>query len=93
MEELEASVKKAPDFGPAFFFLAREELDQGHLDRAADLARRGLGADPSSDVAPLAHFVLADIYNRRGEARKADEEVSEAQRLEASLRRHPRPAL
>ena len=42
LAELRASTEKAPEFGPAFFFLAREELRAGRLDAAAELARQGL---------------------------------------------------
>ncbi len=93
MAELKASTEKAPEFGPAFFFLAREELDAGRLDAAADLAGRGIAADPQSEVAPLGHLVLADVYNRRGEGGKAQAELAEARKVEAALRSHPRPVL
>ena len=46
-----------------------------------------------SDVAPLGHYVLADVYNRRGEPAKAQEEVSKARKLEAALRKKPPSAL
>lgn len=89
LSELRAGVEKAPEFGACFFFLAREALGAGRLDEAADLARRGLAADASSEVAPLGHYVLADIYNRRGERAKAADEVASARRIEASLRKAP----
>jgi arylsulfatase A-like enzyme/Tfp pilus assembly protein PilF len=93
LADLRESTEKAPEFGPAFFFLAREGLDAGRLDEAADLARRGIAADPESEVAPLGHLVLADVYNRRGDAAKAQAELAEARRVEAALRSHPRPVL
>jgi tetratricopeptide (TPR) repeat protein len=86
-------VEQAPEFGPCYWYLAREELNRGRLDEAADLARRGLQAQPVSDVAPLGHYVLADVYNRRGEPAKAQEELSKARKLEAALRKKPLPAL
>jgi arylsulfatase A-like enzyme/Flp pilus assembly protein TadD len=93
LAELRAGVAKAPDFGACYWYLAREELGEGRLDSAADLARRGLEAQPVSDVAPLGHYVLADVYNRRGEAGKARDEVGKAQRLEAALRKNPTPGI
>jgi tetratricopeptide (TPR) repeat protein len=87
--ELREGVEKAPDFGACYWYLAREELDAGRLDVAADLARRGLVAQPVSEVAPLGHYVLADVYNRQGQGAKAQEEVGKAQRLEAALRKNP----
>ena len=93
LRELSASIEKAPEFGPSFFFLARERLSAGDLEVAADLARRGLAAEPGSEVAPLGHYVLADVYTRQGQPAKAQEEVEKAKRLEAALRSHPRPAV
>ncbi len=89
LAELRASLEKAPEFGPAFLFLAREELEAGRLDPAADLARRGLAADNRSTVAPLGHYVLADVYNRQGRPVDASTEVAKARKIEAALRAHP----
>ncbi len=86
LAELRESTEKAPDFGAAFFFLAREELRAGRLDAAADLARRGLEADQGSRVAPLGHYVLADVYNRQGKPGDAAEEVAKARKIEAGRR-------
>jgi len=93
LAELRQGVEKAPDFGACYWYLAREELDAGRLDVAADLARRGLAAQPVSEVAPLGHYVLADVYNRQGQGAKAQEEVGKAQRLEAALRKNPAPRI
>jgi len=81
--ELRACTQAAPDFGPAYFFLAREELAEGRLDSAASLARRGLEVDTVSEVAPLGHYVLADVYGRQGRAADARAEVGRAKELEA----------
>ena len=89
LDELRASTEKAPEFGPAFFFLAREELRAGRLDAAAELARKGLAVDKGSRVAPLGHYVLADVYNRQGKAAEARDEVAKARRLEAQKRGAP----
>lgn len=93
LRELLASIEKAPEFGPAFFFLAREELRNGGLGGAEELARRGLEVDPGSEVAPLGHFVLADVYARKGDQTRAAEEARKGQRLEAAIRRRPRPVV
>jgi len=91
LAELRESLVKAPEFGPAFFFLAREELRDGKLEAAADLAERGLRVDGRGELAPLGHYVLADVYNRRGEAARSQVEVDKARRIEEELRRHPPP--
>ncbi|HEY8231264.1 MAG TPA: sulfatase-like hydrolase/transferase [Vicinamibacteria bacterium] len=93
LSELAACVEKAPEFGTCYFYLAREELGAGRLDAAQDLATRGLAAQARSEAAPLGHFVLADVYSRRGEAGKADEEAAKGRKLEAALRKNPAPRL
>ena len=50
--ELRQAVEQAPDFGPPYFFLAREELGAGRLEEARDLASRGPQAWP---VPPRSH--------------------------------------
>jgi tetratricopeptide (TPR) repeat protein len=89
LAELRASTEKAPEFAPAFFFLAREELGAGRLDAAAELARKGLEVDKGSALSPLGHYVLADVYNRQGKAAEASDEVAKARRIEAGRRRAP----
>jgi len=89
LAELRRSTVEAPEFGPAFFFLAREELRVGRLDAAAELARKGLEVDKASAVAPLGHYVLADVYNRQGRPAEASEEVAKARQIEAARRRAP----
>ena len=45
--------------------------------------------DKGSPVAPLGHYVLADVYNRQGKAAEASGEVANARRIEAARRRAP----
>jgi arylsulfatase A-like enzyme/Flp pilus assembly protein TadD len=84
---LRQAIEKAPDFGAPYWYLAREELGAGRLDSARDLAERGLKAQPVSDVAPLGHYVLADVYNRQGRPQDAAAEVAKARRMEGALKR------
>jgi hypothetical protein len=86
-------VAKAPEFGACYIYLAREELGAGRLDAAVDLAKRGLAAQARSDAAPLGHFVLADVYNRRGQPKQAEEEAGKGRKLEAALRKSPSPRI
>ena len=87
LNELRLSTEKAPDFGPAFFFLAREELNAGRLDSARDLAQRGLKVDNISEVAPLGHYVLADILSRQNKPKEAQEEAAKGKALDTRRRR------
>jgi arylsulfatase A-like enzyme/Tfp pilus assembly protein PilF len=84
--ELRACVDKAPDFGPCYFFLAREALGAGRLDEAADVAARGIEKDKTSEVAPLGHYVLADVYSRRGDAARSRQEAAAGKALEARIK-------
>ncbi len=93
LSELRAATEHAPGFGPPFFFLAREALGAGDLDTAEQTAHKGLEVDGASDVAPLGHYVLADVYARRGRAQDAAREVARARKLEAALRRNPLPPI
>ena len=93
LRELTECVAKAPEFGACYFYLAREELGAGRLEAAADLAQRGLAAQARSDAAPLGHFVLADVYNRRGQPTQAEEEATKGRKLEAALRKNPSPRI
>ncbi len=87
LNELRLSTEKAPDFGPAFFFLAREELKAGRLVAARDLAERGLKVDNLSDVAPLGHYVLADILSRENKPKEAEAEAAKGKALESRKKR------
>jgi arylsulfatase A-like enzyme/Flp pilus assembly protein TadD len=87
---LRQAIEKAPDFGAPYWYLAREELGAGRLDSARDLAQKGLAAQPVSDVAPLGHYVLADVYNRQGRPQEAAAEVEKARRMEAAFKRPSR---
>jgi choline-sulfatase len=75
------TVALEPDFGTGQLYLAKALLDGGDLAGAEQWARSGLASKPEPMVAPLGHYVLADIYNRRGRAAEADREVAAAKRL------------
>jgi hypothetical protein len=49
-----------------------------------ELAKRGIELGPEPSMAPLGHFILADVYNRMGRPQDAERELSEAKRLEGS---------
>jgi arylsulfatase A-like enzyme/Tfp pilus assembly protein PilF len=89
LAELRLATEKSPEFSPPFFFLAREELRAGRLAQARELADRGLEIDKGSELAPLGHYVLADVLNREGKPKEAAAEVEKARRIEAERRRRP----
>jgi arylsulfatase A-like enzyme/lipopolysaccharide biosynthesis regulator YciM len=71
-----------PDFGTGQLYLAKALLDAGDLDGAAEWARKGLARRPEPRLAPLGHYVLADVLNRQGRAADARREAAAAERLE-----------
>jgi choline-sulfatase len=75
------TVELQPDFGTGQLYLAKALLDEGDLAGAERWARSGLASKPEARVAPLGHYVLADVYNRRGRGAEADREVAAAKRL------------
>ena len=82
-----ASLKAAVDMNPegpeANVFLAKAYLDAGvNFDAAVACARKALEIAPRSELAPLAHYVLADLYNRLGRAQEASREVAAGRALE-----------
>ena len=80
------SLELNPRFAEGYFYLAKLYLDQGRrLDDAIALARKGLEIGPRSPYAPLGHYVLADIYSRKG--------MMEASRREAARGREKEHAV
>ena len=75
------SVDARPEFGTGHLYLAKALLDLGDLEGAEEAARRGLELKPEADIAPLGHFVLADVYNRLGRPADAAREEAAARRL------------
>lgn len=71
----------APEFGTGQLYLAKALLDSGDLAGAEQWARKGLVAKPDPAIAPLGHYVLADVYNRQGRVQAAEQELNAAKRL------------
>ena len=96
--EQEAAFRQAielnPRFAEGYFYLAKLYLDHGrNYDEAVDLAKQGLLIGAQSEFAPLGHYVLADLYNRRGQRAEGQREADRGRALEAELRaRRSRPA-
>ncbi len=84
---LKQSIESNPRFGEGHIFLAKAYLDSGtNFPEAVRLARRGLELAPRSEIAPLAHYVLADIFNREGRASEGAQEAARGRALEARLK-------
>ncbi len=76
------AVELQPDFGTGQLYLAKALLNSGDLAGAEEWARKGLGSRPDPKIAPLGHFVLADVFNRQGRTAEAQREVAAAQQLQ-----------
>jgi predicted Zn-dependent protease len=92
---LESIPKLAPHFYDVYFFLAKALLDTSDRRRFPEAiadAEKGLASAPGSANAPLAHYVLADIYRLQGRRTEAQREQAQGQELERRLGdAHPRP--
>ena len=74
-------VEIEPAFGTGHLYLAQALLERGDLDGAEQWARTGLENHPEPRLAPLGHYVLADVYEQRGRFAEARREVAAAERL------------
>jgi choline-sulfatase len=68
------AVDASPTFGTGQLYLAKALLDRGDLPAAERWAKAGLANQPEPRLAPLGHFVLADVYNRQGRTADARRE-------------------
>jgi arylsulfatase A-like enzyme/Tfp pilus assembly protein PilF len=75
------AVEIDPSFGTGQLFLAKALFDAGDFAGAEQWARSGLTHKPEPRMAPLGHYVLADIYERQGRAADARREIAAAERL------------
>lgn len=77
-----AAVEARPEFAEGYLYLAKALLDAGNLPAAAQAAESGLARKPQPTIAPLGHYVLADVYSRMGRENEAARQVALARRLE-----------
>ncbi len=81
--ELRQTLSTQPQFGTGYLYLAKALLDLGDLAGAEEAARQGLERNPERSVAPLGHYVLADVYSRQGRRAEAAREAAAGRRLAA----------
>jgi arylsulfatase A-like enzyme/predicted Zn-dependent protease len=77
-----AAVDKNPEFGTGYLYLAKALLDAGDLTAAEQSAKRGLASKPDASMAPLGHYVLADVYAQQGRESDAARHVAAGKRAE-----------
>lgn len=86
IEEFKSCIKKKEDFPNAYVFLAKALMDSGKdLNEAEKLALKGLDLKSDLRTTILAHFVLADIYNRLGKYEESQQHVNKAKQLQKTL--------
>jgi len=83
------AVEIDPSFGTGQLYLAKALYDTGDLKGAEEWARKGLTNNPEPRMAPLGHYVLADVYERQGRPADARREV-EAGKHRAAEAQRPR---
>jgi arylsulfatase A-like enzyme/Flp pilus assembly protein TadD len=71
----------APDFAIGRLYLAKVLLDTGDLAGAEREAKAGLSFSPDASMAPLGHYVLADVYSRQGRVAEARSQQRAGDRL------------
>ncbi len=77
-----AAVDARPEFAEGYLYLAKALLDGGDLPGAQKAAQDGLARKPQPSIAPLGHYVLADVFSRLGRENEAARQVALAKRLE-----------
>lgn len=71
-------------FCPNWYYLvgAQPHRDTGNLEKAAELLRRGIAAEPDS---PLCRFYLADVLLEQGNETEAQQIATEIRKLDSSM--------
>jgi len=72
--QLERGITIAPEFPLNYFYLARIHLNRGESYReAVELVEKGIAQKPEGRDLALGYFLLADLYNRMGDAARSEE--------------------
>jgi arylsulfatase A-like enzyme/Tfp pilus assembly protein PilF len=83
----ETAIESNPEFVRGYYYLAKLLMDRGlDLDRAVQLARQGLAKDSDHVAGPLGYYILADLLNRLGRSREAQEAVRRGQAIQSAAK-------
>jgi len=92
LEAYKKAIDSNPNFAEGHLFLAKLYLDLGQkLDEAVRLAQKGLQLAPTSEYAPLGHYVIADVYARQGRAADSVRQAALGRALEARIKQRATP--
>jgi arylsulfatase A-like enzyme/Flp pilus assembly protein TadD len=81
LERFRLVASLAPEFAIGRLYLAKALLDTGDLPSAEREAKAGLALKPERSLAPLGHYILADVYSRQGRLAEARAEQRAGDRL------------
>jgi arylsulfatase A-like enzyme/tetratricopeptide (TPR) repeat protein len=83
--ELEECIKTKPDYGVAYIYLAKNLMDTGgDLKKAEVLAAEGIEKVKETENKILGNYLLADLLNRLGRPREAEQHLQRAEQLRRS---------
>ncbi len=89
--EFQSCIQKKENFAEAYVFLAKAYMDKGeNYSEAVTLGEKALKLKSEPSVTILAHFVLADLYNRLGEYDKSRHHVALGREMQEALSRGKR---
>ena len=84
LAEMREVVKIAPKLAEGHLMLGRGLLDAGEpLDEVQAEVEEGLSLAETSELKALGYFLLADVYNRRGDAAGMSEALKNANRYKS----------
>ncbi len=83
VRHFQRAVEANPEFGTGYLYLAKARLDLDDLAGAEAAAIKGMTLKLDAEIAPLGHYVLADVYSRRGRTQDAEREAATGRRLES----------
>jgi arylsulfatase A-like enzyme/Tfp pilus assembly protein PilF len=81
----QTAIESNPEFVRGYYYLAKLMMDRGlDLERAEQLTRQGLARDPDHVTGPLGYYILADLLNRQGRTREAQDAVRKGRAIESA---------
>ena len=86
---LKQSIESNPRFPEGHLFLSRSRISSlaPTSMRLRGLQKKGWNWRRNREMAPLGHYVLADIYNRQGRPREAAQEAERGRELETRAKK------
>ncbi len=89
--EFQSCIQKNEKFAEAYVFLAKAYMDKGeNYSEAVTLGEKALRLKSEPSATILAHFVLADLYNRLGEYDKSRHHVALGREMQEAFSRGKR---